>query len=101
MSPTGCSDEGIHREPIGAPPDCSVDLRSTFGGRRPPLQPHGGVIPPPRCLTAPTLSTVLNIPQAIQVNIVIADMAEGGIHQKQCLRQAACYNPLPVGSLGT
>ena len=28
------------------PPDCSVDLRSTFGGRRPPLQPHGGVNPP-------------------------------------------------------
>jgi len=23
------------------PPDCSVDLRSTYGGRRPPLQPHG------------------------------------------------------------
>ena len=31
-----------------SPPDCSVDLRSTFGGRRPPLQPHGGVNPPLR-----------------------------------------------------
>ena len=29
-------------------PDCSVDLRSTFGGRRPPLQPNGGVNPPLR-----------------------------------------------------
>ncbi len=28
------------------PPDCSVDLRSTIGGRRPPLQPGGGVNPP-------------------------------------------------------
>jgi len=28
------------------PPDCSVDLRSTFGGQRPPLQTNGGVNPP-------------------------------------------------------
>src|SRR5208282_5862472 len=37
---------GLDRSGGFTPPDCSVDLRSTPGGRRPPLQPHGGVNPP-------------------------------------------------------
>src|SRR5271157_5884037 len=37
---------GLDRSGGFTPPDCSVDLRSTLGGRRPPLQPHGGVNPP-------------------------------------------------------
>jgi cysteine desulfurase len=39
---------GLGRSGGFIPPDCSVDLRSTFGGRRPPLQPNGGVNPPLR-----------------------------------------------------
>ena len=38
--------EGLNGSGGFTPPDCSVDLRSTFGGRRPPLQPNGGVNPP-------------------------------------------------------
>jgi len=37
---------GLDRSGGFTPPDCSVDLRSTLGGRRPPLQPNGGVKPP-------------------------------------------------------
>jgi hypothetical protein len=39
---------GLDRSGGFTPPDCSVDLRSKFGGRRPPLQAHGGINPPLR-----------------------------------------------------